>query len=215
MAKTTYSTSSGFYRISPEVAEILKTGISPTTGYNFGSNIIPLGIPKDTPFVVEPEYFYPKKELQSVFANYFSMLPSISDILGRGITSPTSLPGYELLSKAAEEEANKLGAKFIGAGLGYTPQYVTGVRDIYGNMMRNVADIFLERQLELVKALTGLYQLPMQLAGLTISPEIYVPSPTTTKIVQEEKREATGAEWLMAAASVAPLLLKILGIPIP
>jgi hypothetical protein len=81
-------------------------------------------------------------------------------------------------------------------------------------MMRNVADVFLERQLDLVKALTGLYQLPMQLAGLTISPEIYVPSPTTTKVIQEEKREATAAEWLTAAATLIPVLAKILGLPI-
>jgi len=178
------------------------------------AEIKPLDLPKENPFVVEPEYFYPKEELQSIFAGYFSMLPRLSDILRRGITSPTSLPGYELLSKAAEEETKKLGSSFIGAGLGYTPQYVTGLRDIYGNMMRNVSDIFLERQLDLVKSLTGMYQMPMQLAGLTISPEVYVPSPTTTKVVQEEKREATAAEWLTAAATLIPVLAKILGLPI-
>jgi len=175
------------------------------------AEIKPLDLPKEKPFVVEPEYFYPKEELQSIFAGYFSMLPRLSDILRRGITSPTALPGYELLSKAAEEETKKLGSKFIGAGLGYTPQYVTGLRDIYGSMMRNVADVFLERQLDLVKALTGLYQMPMRLAELTISPEVYVPSPTTTRVIQEIKREETPLDWITAITSLSLLLAKILG----
>ena len=168
---------------------------------------------RERPFVLEPTYIEPTYRLPEGLEGVLGYIPKLADILMAGIKSPTAIPGYHTLRRIAEEKARELEARYIGAGLGWTPHLMRGLRDIYGGMMTDLAEVLMGRQMELAGTLLKIpTTLGKWLAPEVIYPEIYVPYPRETKVIEEIKKEPTVVEWITAISSLLPAILKIAGL---
>lgn len=154
--------------------------------------------------VVKPEWYFPE-ELKTYLggiggrSDRLELLGSkLGEWMGLGYgggLSPVLLPGFGELVKTATTEAEKLASRFIGAGVGFTPQFRNMLLgDILRGFYREAMDIYLSRLLELGKLLTEVEKakraglLDILGFGKLAMPEVYIPAPTeTTQIVKEEK----------------------------
>lgn len=153
--------------------------------------------------LVRPEWYMPEEVRTQLSAltegrDVLSMLGSeIAGWVGVGRgggLSPVLLPGFDELSRAVTREAEKLALRFIGSGVGYTPQFHSLIGDILRGFYREASDIFMGRLLDFAKLLAQV-ETARQAAigellgmGKYIMPELYIPTPKeTTQIVKEEK----------------------------
>jgi len=166
---------------------------------------------RERPFVLEPTYIEPTYRLPEGLEGVLGYIPKLADILMAGIRSPTAIPGYHTLRRIAEEKARELEARYIGAGLGWTPHLMRGLRDIYGGMMTDLAEALMGRQMELAGTLLRIpTMLGKWLTPEVIYPEIYVPAPSETKVIEEIKKEPTTYDWLALGVSVVSTIAQLL-----
>lgn len=154
-------------------------------------------------WVVEPMWYFPPEARTFIStiqqqAPYTQMLAErVADWLGLkggGGLAPVFLPGYSELERQVADTTRRLASKYIGAGVGYSTQFYSDLGDILRGFYREVADIYTGKVLDYAKLLASLsaaqYEPYLSILGLGrfISPDVYIPAPTTTtQIVKEEK----------------------------
>lgn len=179
-----------------------------------------------TGVVVEPEWKMP-----DIATSLYSQIPKpqttvpwgdIGMLLYSQYLSPVRyLPEYETLSELARQEALKAGSRFIGAGVGYTPEFGRILSNLYSDMMGQITETLLSRRLDLAKALAEQQRLALQARELALEPyklqlatlglgkflypEIYVPGVAEQKIIQETVTDPT-SQFLQGLVALGTIL---------
>lgn len=119
---------------------------------------------------------YERLKSTDLFGKDISRTQNLYDIL-LGKMNSSVIPGADIFKKVAEDETNRLLSRFIGSGIGLTPQFASGIGNIYSDMMSRAVDSWLSRQIDFGKLLAGIssdisgirtrqYELPLSVLNM-------------------------------------------------